>query len=158
MFLGSTFGDASNIDRDITVSTGTRIFIPIFNVEASQIEGYGNTEDELQDSADSWLPQVEIVSVTIDGEEVENPEQYVAPTGGFTYDTLPEDNVLEALFGCDTTGQEGTLSAANGYYLLLPPLPPGEHEIHFVTGGAFPQDVTYTITVEPGNDNGKNKA
>ncbi len=149
VFLGSSFDPsyAADLERTITVSPGTGIFIPIFNVEASEIEGNGNTEEELQASADSWMDVVDILCVEIDGKPVKNPEQYVAPSGGFTYESLPEGNVLEALFGCDTTGQEGTLSAANGYYLLLSPLKPGEHTVHFETGGAFPQDVTYTIIV-----------
>lgn len=43
-------------------------------------------------------------------------------------------------------------SAGDGVYLLLAPLPPGEHTLHF--GGAYAQgsfslDVTYHITVDP---------
>ncbi len=40
-------------------------------------------------------------------------------------------------------------SAANGYYVMLNPLPPGKHEINF--GGILPdmaQAVTYTLIVE----------
>ncbi|HUQ51517.1 MAG TPA: hypothetical protein VM692_04800 [Gammaproteobacteria bacterium] len=39
--------------------------------------------------------------------------------------------------------------AANGYYVMLRPLPPGKHTINF--GGALPtnvQLVTYTLIVE----------
>lgn len=40
-------------------------------------------------------------------------------------------------------------SAANGYYVMLRPLPPGEHTLNF--GGALPsmlQAVTYTLIVK----------
>lgn len=40
-------------------------------------------------------------------------------------------------------------SAANGYYVMVNPLPPGKHEINF--GGILPdmaQAVTYTLIVE----------
>lgn len=40
-------------------------------------------------------------------------------------------------------------SAANGYYVMLRPLPPGKHTLNF--GGALPsmlQAVTYTLVVE----------
>lgn len=40
-------------------------------------------------------------------------------------------------------------SAANGYYVMLKPLPPGQHVLNF--GGALPsmlQGVTYTLNVE----------
>jgi hypothetical protein len=70
---------------------------------------------------------------------------------------LPADNVLEVEPGV----LEGVI---DGYWLLLAPLPPGEHELHF--GGALPDigvvhGVTYHLTVaepavvEPSDDLGE---
>ncbi|MFS8069877.1 MAG: hypothetical protein ACMG6S_26225 [Byssovorax sp.] len=45
--------------------------------------------------------------------------------------------------------------AADGYWIMLRPLPPGEHKLHFAGKMTFPDkstfgtDLTYTITVEP---------
>ncbi len=161
LFLGSSFmpgedPSVTEVDREISISPGTWIFIPLFNVEASTIEGNGETEEELQGVADSYMDDVTIVSVEIDGVPVENPEQYVSPSGLFQFGPLPDDNVLEVAYGLEDTEGEVSDSAANGYYLMLRPLRRGEHEIHFVaeytnpdTGDVWTQDVTYTITVEP---------
>ena len=52
---------------------------------------------------------------------------------------LPEDNVFGAPAG---HYQE----VADGYWVLLDPLSPGEHTIHFAAAGFL--DVTYHLTVE----------
>jgi hypothetical protein len=40
---------------------------------------------------------------------------------------------------------------AAGLWVTLPPLPPGEHTIHFeITGASFDQDLTYHLTVVKG--------
>jgi hypothetical protein len=63
---------------------------------------------------------------------------------------LPEGNVLGA-----PAGEYGPCADA-GYYLLLPPLPPGEHTLRFggeaeSPGGPLSVDVTYHLTVARGS-------
>jgi len=67
---------------------------------------------------------------------------------------LPEDDV----WGLSPFLPEGVYgpSVQDGIYLLVNPLTPGEHTIHFIStsvflGNLFEQDVTYHITVVPGN-------
>jgi hypothetical protein len=46
----------------------------------------------------------------------------------------------------DTYGPNGS----DGYWLMLRPLPPGRHTVHFSAGAAPPWlDVTYDFTVAP---------
>jgi hypothetical protein len=57
--------------------------------------------------------------------------------------TMPDGNV----FGI-AAGTYGPM-VTDGYYLMLTPLPAGEHTIHFTAGlgDAVPMDVTYHLTV-----------
>lgn len=185
LFLGSTFfpNDATDIERDITVPYGTKIFIPIYNSFNNDLNPNGDgvyepvdfgtrkeTYDVLEPYVEAEMDPENIVIdyVKIDGELVENPEQYVSPTGVFTSGPFPEDNV----FGVNVEEGVTSQTVANGYYLALQPLPPGEHTIEFeathtdpYTGDVWQEHVIYNITVEPNNDkaagengNGKNKA
>lgn len=172
LFLGSSFeselapsGETiTEVDREISISPGTKIFIPLFNVEVSTIEGYEGTEEEMQEQAESFLDLVGSMMVLIDGVPVENPEQYESPSPLFTIDPLPENNVLRDI-GVDAPAGSTGDAAANGYYLMLPPLSVGEHTIEYVTPIVVPggnpdgsdwvwiQDVSYTINVEPDKGN-----
>jgi hypothetical protein len=92
--------------------------------------------------------------VTVDGKEVKSNRIVRALSPVFIV-TLPDGNV----FGIPKGDYES--ASANGLWVALPPLPPGEHEIHFemsapnadgdpVTPGiqpVSPQDITYNLTV-----------
>lgn len=168
LFLGSSFkseqaptGETiTSVDREISISPGTKVLIPLFNVEVSTIEGYEGSEEEMQDQAGSFLDYVESITVLIDGKPVEDPEQYESPSPLFEIGPLPENNVLQDL-GADAPAGSTGQAAANGYYLMLPPLSVGEHTIEYLTPIVVPggnpdgsdwiwtQDVKYTINVEP---------
>jgi len=72
----------------------------------------------------------------------------------YTYGPLPDNNVLQ-FFGLDAPEGTTSKSVADGVFVMLAPLPPGKHTLHFggsptttATGGPiFIQDITYTITV-----------
>jgi hypothetical protein len=78
---------------------------------------------------------------------------------------LPSNNVLAVSSGDfgDYTNGLTSPSVADGYYVMLPPLAPGSHTIHY-TGAVnlsvangdpfdfiFQQDITYNLTVVPTN-------
>ena len=178
LFLGSSFVNeqapsgefVTDVDREIITSPGTKIFMPVFNVEVSTIEGYEGSEEEMQEQAASFLDFVaDETSVEIDGVSVEDPKQYISPSPLFDIGPLPENNVLQDLGYYAPGGTEGN-AAANGYYLMLPPLSVGEHTIHYTTPVVVPggnpdgsdwiwiQDVNYTIIVEPDKGNSEDKA
>jgi hypothetical protein len=60
---------------------------------------------------------------------------------------LPDNNLLGLPAGIWAP------AVADGYYLLLSPLPPGPHTINFGGtgnfGGPFSEDITYNLTVSP---------
>ena len=97
-------------------------------------------------------PELEVV-VTVDGKEVKSNRLVLAESLVFNV-TLPEDNI----FG-EPEGEYGP-AVADGLWVALPPLPPGEHTIHFEVSApnvdlipdepgieGFTQDNTYHLTV-----------
>jgi len=82
--------------------------------------------------------------VEIDGAALDDLSVYRATSSLFEFQADP---ALVSFDPCITgTVQSGV---ADGYWLLLPPLTPGVHTLHF---GALSwgQDVTYVLTVKPG--------
>jgi hypothetical protein len=178
LFLGSSLNGQAEVDRDISISPGTKILIPLFNavyVDLSQSDPDDpnseyipddTTVENMKKEVDASMKGVEINFIEIDGKSIADPES--SPSDVFLMGPFPEENV----WGINI--QEGAVanSLADGYYLLLHPLSAGMHEIHFKTSGlpkpdgTIPsQEVTYTITVEPGygkaagqKGNEKNKA
>ncbi len=139
---------------DLTVRPGTPIFFPLVNFECSVLEPdpfHGDDEDELRECANDHLDNTTGLFAEIDGVPVNNPEDYRVESPLFEVGPLPEDNLFEA-FGLDAPAGTTTPAVDAGVYVLLAPLPVGEHEIHF--GGTATEfgvtfDVTYNITVEP---------
>jgi hypothetical protein len=138
-FLGASFG--GDIVRSCTVATGTPLLISpggticILHVDAE-------TEEGLRACVEQQIDAVTNVVMDVDGIAVEGLSRYIieSPLFGFT---LPADNVLGL--------QAGEYQAIlGGYFVLVKPLPPGEHLIH--DHADFPPQaggVTYEITVVP---------
>jgi hypothetical protein len=170
-FLGGTFtafpdeDDPNTVigiaDRTGTVPAGTALFFPIVAVNTSELEGNGSTEAELRDAANSLADAIvpESLTATVDGRPVEGLISYRAESPLFEIGPLPDNNILQA-GGLDAPEGATSPAVADGVFLLLRPLPVGEHTIHF-TGTAefteeehgfdltFKLDITYTITVAP---------
>ena len=156
-FLAGTF-NGSPVVRTCTTPVGTQLFFPVVNVVAFPFAA-GETEanqrqividymnNVLSDPAFSML-------VTVDGKEVKSNRIVRALSPIFTV-TLPENNIFGIPAG------EYDSASANGLWVALPPLPPGEHTIIFkmsapnadgdpVTPGiqhVSPQNNTYHLTV-----------
>ena len=127
------------------VPTGTILFLDILSAECSTLEVdspfYGENEEELRTCAEGFM--LHELEATIDGVAVQNIEQYIHTSPLFEF-TVPEDNILDVEAGM--TGQ----SISNGAHLMLAPLTPGEHTIHF--HASYPEleftvDTNYNFTV-----------
>lgn len=140
-----------------TVTTGMRIFVIGWSSECSTVEAapyYGADEEELAacaiaaDTGTSGAGGI-TSSITVDGRPVPLTE---VVTDVFTMQ-LPEGNILG-------TDEDSALSVAHGWVALLPPLPPGTHEIVITNTGLYFEGTEYevpfdfvnttTITVVPG--------
>ena len=150
-FLGGSFaavpsgdgGYLATADRTGTVPDDKALFFPILDAEASVAEGNGTTYAQLRDAAISEIAPATGLACEIDGKPVQHLEHYRFQSPLFVWGPLPADNLLGFA--------AGTVSPAvsDGYFLLLYPLSPGKHTIHF-TGGVpgFTLDITYHLTVE----------
>lgn len=113
------------VSRECEVPAGTSLFVPVLNVECSVLEGYGTSARDLSEAAKFFMDGAGEFSAEIDGVAVENLEGYRTQSRVFNFGPLPENNYLEAPVGARSRG------VADGVYLLIKPLPPGEHTIKF---------------------------
>jgi hypothetical protein len=118
------------------------------DAECSTAEGNGTTEAELSACAAGFLTGAANLAAEIDGVAVTGLEDpaatiYRVQSPLFNF-TLPADNILGL-------PAQTSPSAADGFYLMVAPLPVGKHVLHFhgeVPG--FLLDVTYApLTVTP---------
>jgi len=103
------------------------------------------TIDELTEAAVSTIDLFTLLEVEIDGSPVEGIAAYRFLSPVF-FGTAVEGNVFEFFCGNGPYGP----AVADGYFLMLSPLPPGEHEIHIRAG--IPElsvelETTHFITV-----------
>jgi len=168
-FLAGTFGGPG--DRTVTLPPGKKLFFPIVNwvawepdddetarliAEHLGLDPNTLTEAEVLRILAAWLTDRSTpLSCTVDGVPVANLENYRAASPDFAF-TMDDD--LAALFG--VPGGLKTPAVADGYWIMLKPLPAGAHTVEFhgvvdisvANGDPFDQsftvDVVYHLTVE----------
>jgi hypothetical protein len=163
-FLAGTFG--GDAERTVTVPEGKALFFPLLNslwwapddLEFAAFvaeEFFGLDPDDLTDEELIRLvANFQIgtdddsrFTLTVDGVQFSGLHKYRADSPGF----LIEDTDLIDDLGIPIA--EDNLAVAAGYWVMLAPLPVGEHRIRFTTHldhpffGEFELDVTYDITV-----------
>lgn len=143
-FLAGTTG--GSVTRECDVPAGKAILLSPLNIECSYAEfPTMKTEKELRDCA-QW-PGAS-VEVTIDGVKLTEIEKYNVQSPIFDV-VLPENNIFGAPAG-------PTKAVSGGWWVLLQPLPPGNHQISFggsvldnpTTGTqSFATEATYDLNV-----------
>jgi len=138
------------VHRHVTLPRGKYLFFPLVTVECSTVEPapfFGSNYVELSQCAGSFFAATDVLSCTIDGVPVTGLTGYRAQSPLYSFDMPPQNNVL------GLPGVRGGLSVADGFWLLLEPLAPGNHVVHFTAllttgiGQGFSQNITYHITV-----------
>jgi hypothetical protein len=139
-FLAGTLGPTEDpVHRSCAIPAGTTLFFPVANAFCVA-EGDGSLEAQRECVAQS-LSAVTSVQVQIDGVAVRSLASYRFQSPPFDL-ILPSDNIFGAPAGLYTP------TAADGLYLTVRPLPPGEHTIHIRTEfGTDSIDVTYQLTM-----------
>ena len=166
-FLAGSFG-VTEVERHCTIPAGKAIFYPIINTTWFDEPG----DEILTDEEVRWILAALVVdgacqmASTLDTFTTPNFGEVPAPISArlrlavraqspkYSFD-FPEDNI----FGADA-GENDRLIAA-GYWVMLPPLTPGEHVLTLhgarcsETGEGelekvFETGVTYHLTVVPG--------
>lgn len=159
-FLGGKFvaagGTASfdNIVRDCNVPAGKALYVAIYNAEDSVLEETSFSQftqiGELRAVTAAEMDTVTDLAMQVDGENIRHiKERFRVQSSAFGF-TLPADNFFTAIG--EGTFKAGTYfpSVDDGYYVMVAPLPIGQHTIHFHgTAGPYLLDVTYHINVNP---------
>jgi hypothetical protein len=134
--------------RNLTISADTALFFPIVQFESSVFEpppDHGDNEASLRANSNMRLDSHPTPFARIDGVSVD-PAPFRTETPLFEWGPLPANNVFQFL---GLNAPAGTTSPAVdvGYYLLLEPLPVGQHVINYGFGPAL--NATFNITVIP---------
>ncbi len=136
-FLAGTYGTARTI-RTCRVPRGQYLFFPIVNYVVMPNPPQSLSCEAAMATAARITDGLKRILLEVDGASYEGLAQHRQATREcFDLGALSEPPIRMYP------------TAANGYYVMLRPLPPGEHVINF--GGALPsiiQLVTYTIVVE----------
>lgn len=146
-FLAGVFGTGN--ERHITIPAGTRLFLPMINVEASNLESepwYGEDEEAQLEAAMAIGDAMEDVALTVDGVALDHIEDYRVQSPQFEF-WIPEYNAL-FVEGPD----EGT-AVSDGYWAMIGPLSKGTHTIYLTGTFGAPYnwgsiETTYHVTVE----------
>jgi hypothetical protein len=168
-FLGGKFcaNNATNcgytgIVRQCTVPAGKALYFPVLNSEDSALEEKyfptGTTSKtqiaELRSYVESGIDGATNFSCDVDGAEIAHlKRRFRVQSSAFGF-TLPADNYFKAVYpspgSASFTAGKYFPAVDDGVYVMLAPLSPGHHVIHFA--GSFPiysfsLDITYHLTV-----------
>jgi len=158
-FLAGT-GGTGPVTREVTIPAGKGVFFPIINllVDYPCPPGFefepapGQTLEEFLTEFAAWyISHVTELAVEVDGVSLANLFDYRGTSGMFMFTADPSWVEYDP---CVTeTPQPGV---ADGYWIMLAPLPKGQHTIHFYGQEVFPEyewvfevDVTYNVTIAP---------
>jgi len=138
-FLSGTFGGSAT--RTCTIPAGKPIFFPLINVVAFKPTS-GETLLDLRRQAAAFINTVSALECTIDNIALTNLSAFRVHSPSFSVNP-PPGGLLP------TSATDPMVS--DGYWLLLSPLPAGQHliRIHAETSGGFMVNVIYALTVAP---------
>ncbi len=155
-FLVGVAGAGRALRDQCTVPSGKYLFFPLLNFVDIHVPGDGlDTPELVRQDLLSFIGPITDLHATVDDVTVANLDPRTTPyracAGGdpacapaFSV-TLPGQN----LFG--VPGGTYAPAVADGFYLMVSPLPPGAHTINFGGKGRFAksnvfQDITYELT------------
>jgi hypothetical protein len=144
--MGSPGGSVTR--SECRVPSGKILFFPLLTISYYQTH---ETERGLRGFLQSFVRSARELHASVDGIDIgalvsldprDSPLRAASPDGFFPV-IAPKDNVFGGVPG------QSYNTAADGFYLIVAPLPPGQHTIRF--GGVsrnFATDTTYNLTVE----------
>lgn len=143
-FIAPNYGGETT--REATIPPGKMLFIDVAADFESPLLTPDLTEEELRANAAYVIDNIVSVGIEVDGTPVENLDLYrVVSPEPFNY-TLPENNMFQ-LFGFDAPAGTYEGAVSDGYFVMLAPLPAGEHTIYIATEYGDPVYSTSLVTV-----------
>ncbi|HEY7118747.1 MAG TPA: hypothetical protein VH475_19310 [Tepidisphaeraceae bacterium] len=148
-FLAPSIG--GDFTRSIEVGPRTQLFFPVVAAVAFDDPDETFTQAQLRAQLDELLGTTSILYARLDGQQIPNVFAYRAasPAGSSFTIQLPDANLYDLPPGPYDS------AVADGWWLLLDPLSPGEHQLRFEGGTGDPnnselyQGVSYLISVTP---------
>jgi hypothetical protein len=162
-FLAGSFSPGP-VKRQCTIRTGTALLFPLINSSWTSDENdpwwkvdptdpaWPTIEPQLRAKVACIKAEPAQLSLTVDGKSVGNLSRYYEESEVFEV-VVVEDSIFFQFGATYPVGYELRPSVDAGYYVLLNPLPPGEHTLHWTATSpscGFSQDVTYHLTVQSG--------
>jgi len=141
-------GSAGRVERNCTVPSGKAILFPILNTECSYSETPTiKNKEELRNCAVEANNDA-VLSASIDSRNIKNIDKYRITSDLFNV-SYPSDPVFP-------TNSNSSKAVSDGWFIMLEPLKPGQHEIKFSasqvgsqsTGESTVMDVTYHLTIK----------
>ncbi|MGD0696992.1 MAG: hypothetical protein ABSB82_19415 [Terriglobia bacterium] len=160
-FLGGKFCGGGNcisytVVRTCNLPSGKALYFPVIDYEDSALEQSVNEHPGVEAyqqigtlrSVTSGIEGASGLSCEIDHKPIPHfPERFSVQSTAFGF-TLPTDNLFAAMYPPPNNNFEaGTYfpGVDDGYYVMLAPLPPGNHTLHFTAGTWL--DITYHLNV-----------
>jgi hypothetical protein len=151
-FLAGLNTVSGRAKRSITIPEGQYLFFPGLNAycDNTGVPPPGYSIEELRECGILQVALTGELHASLNGIGVPNLAAYRQISPVFSYVLESPDNWLSYLAGFPVVGLIDP-AVADGFYLLVQPLPPGIHTLNF--GGTFSGqfgfsiDITYTITV-----------
>ena len=150
-FLVGVLNISGTVTRHCAVPEGTALFFPVNNVGGSVGLDPVSSVRELRDAITSLLDLATNLLAELDGVPIRSVEllRFTSPLFSLT---LPQNSLIQAQG--NPVGVPGTYfpAADEGFYVMLKPLPVGEHTLRIhgeVPSFDFVLDVTYHLTVVP---------
>jgi hypothetical protein len=152
-FLAGLYNNSASVTRNCTVPTGKGIFFPVFSVENENITWPPHdppyTLLELRQQLEEVMQSLNgcpDCSVEVDGRPIQGifSDHDRIGYGNRAFGiTIPQDNLF-AHTGYPASAGTVYPVVNDGWYVMLAPLRPGQHTIHFVSGAT---DITYNLVV-----------
>lgn len=155
-FLAGVINVSGTATRTITVPAGKPLFFPVLNVETDNVgvrppylggpftpPAMPKTVPELYAEADGFIMATSELHATVDGCPIPNLSSYRATSAPFNFRLPANDNIVQ-FFGINISGTVAPV-VTDGFWLLLAPLPIGEHIINF--GGTFGNPINFTLNI-----------
>ncbi len=144
-FLAGTL-TSDRVTRECTVPAGTKLFFPVVNYfycALAEDPPEQQTEEYVRSQVAFFREAAGDLEASVDGRPVRDLQRYFEESVLFDV-VLPANNLFEL-----PAGTLASPCADAGFYLMLAPLRPGTHTIHFAGSveDDFTLDVTYEITV-----------
>jgi hypothetical protein len=163
-FLAGDFG--GSVERTCTVPAGKALLFPLLNefylgfpCDARNLPGC--EVDQALEQANDIATLLSFISAPLNGaalsceideHALKDLQRYREQSSAIFSVTLPEDNVFSS-FGIPAGPYHPCVDT--GYYLMVAPLTPGSHKIHFTSqagDGSASLEVMYHLTVAAGGD------